>query len=128
MWGGVLVSGVIMKERLAVVNAFVHDVATGTWIAILAMLTLFHRETSTDAWSAVSHLVPALEQRFLLLSWLSLGVIAITGVVRALTFRLFGWTGDVAADRVRLLKAKHALLGIVFTAGMAYQLALVHGS
>lgn len=117
-----------MKERLTIVNAFVHDVATGTWIAILAVLTLFARETSAPAWAPVSHLVPPLEQKLLALSWASLGVIAVTGVVRALTFKLFGWTGDVAADRIRLLKAKHALLGIVFAAGMVYQIALVNQS
>lgn len=46
-------------------------------------------------------------------------VILLTGVLRAVTFKAFGWTGDVARDRIRLLKIKHALLGAVFLAGTA---------
>jgi hypothetical protein len=42
-----------------------------------------------------------------------------------LTWKVFGWTGDMEASRVKLLKAKHALLGVVFAAGTVYQVLLV---
>lgn len=116
-----------MKERLTVLNAFVHDVATGTWLSTLALLSLLHHETRQEAWSAAAHLVSALERKFLVLTWVSLGIILATGVVRMITFRVFGWTGDVAADRVRLLKIKHALLGVAFAAGTAWQVAVAYG-
>jgi len=45
--------------------------------------------------------------------------------VRMLTWKVFGWTGDMERDRIQLLKVKHALLGIVFAAGTAYQVSLV---
>ena len=54
-------------------------------------------------------------------SWASLAVILLTGALRMVSWKVFGWTGDVAADRVRLLKIKHAVLGIVFAAGTAWQ-------
>jgi putative copper export protein len=115
-----------MREKLTILNAFVHDVATGTWIGTLVLLTILHRETRLPAWAPAAQLVPGLERQFLVLTWVSLGVIIATGVVRMFTWKVFGWTGDMERDRIRLLKAKHALLGIVFAAGTAYQVALVH--
>lgn len=114
-----------MREKLTILNAFVHDVATGTWIGTLALLTLLHRETRGAAWAPVAELVPRLERQFLVLTWVSLGVIMATGVVRMFTWKVFGWTGDMERDRIKLLKVKHALLGVVFAAGTAYQVALV---
>src|SRR5574341_333889 len=82
--GGVVASAP-MKEKLAIFNAFVHDVATGTWISTLILLTLVHREAASAPWAAAAHLVPGLERKFLVLTWLSLGVILATGAVRMVT-------------------------------------------
>jgi hypothetical protein len=117
-----------MKERLTVINAFIHDVATGTWLSTLVLLTLLHREARSPAWAAAAGLVPPLEAKFLLLTWLSLGVILATGAVRMLTWKVFGWTGDMEASRIRLLKVKHALLGVAFAAGTVWQAWLVYGA
>jgi hypothetical protein len=115
-----------MREKLTIVNAFVHDVATGTWISSLILITLFHAETQKSAWASVAPLTLSLASRFMVLTWVSLVVILLTGLVRMATFKLFGWTGDIAADRIRLLKVKHALLGVVFLAGTAWQVAIVY--
>lgn len=115
-----------MREKLTIVNAFVHDVATGTWIGTLVLLTILHRETSQPAWMLAAPLVPALERKFLALTWVSLGVIVATGVVRMFTWKVFGWTGDVERDRIRLLKVKHAVLGAAFVAGTAWMVAIVY--
>ena len=115
-----------MRERLTILNAFVHDVATGTWIGTLILLTLLHRETQRPAWLLAGPLVPGLEQKFLVVTWVSLAVIVATGVVRMVTWKVFGWTGDVARDRIRLLKVKHAILGVVFLAGTAWQVAIAY--
>jgi len=115
-----------MREKLTIFNAFVHDVATGTWIGTLVLLTILHRETRLPAWAPAAPLVPSLERQFLTLTWVSLGIIMATGVVRLFTWKVFGWTGDMERDRISLLKVKHALLGIVFAAGTAYQVYLVH--
>jgi hypothetical protein len=115
-----------VRERLIILNAFLHDVATGTWIGTLVLLTILHREAARPAWILASPLVPGLERKFLALTWVSLGLILVTGVFRLLSWRLLGWTGDVERDRIRLLKVKHALLGIVFAAGTAWQVLLVY--
>lgn len=116
-----------MKEKLTIFNAFVHDVATGTWIGTLVLLTILHRETQKAAWVLAGPLVPGLERKFIVLTWVSLAVILLTGVFRMLSWKVFGWTGDVERDRIRLLKVKHALLGIVFAAGTIWQAVLVYG-
>jgi putative copper export protein len=121
-----VVQSAAVREKLTILNAFVHDVATGTWIGTLVLLTILHQETQRAAWVFAAPLVPGLERRFLALTWMSLGVILLTGVVRMVTWKVFGWTGDVGRDRVRLLKVKHALLGVVFAAGTAWQVAIVY--
>jgi putative copper export protein len=115
-----------MRDRLTILNAFVHDVATGTWIGTLILLTMLHREAQRPAWLLASPLVPGLERRFLVVTWVSLGVIVATGVIRMVTWKVFGWTGDMERSRIQLLKAKHALLGVVFAAGTVYQFMLVY--
>lgn len=114
-----------MKEQLTILNAFVHDVATGTWLSTLVLLTILDREAASDAWRSAAPLVPPLEAKFLWLTWASLAVILATGAVRMLTWKVFGWTGDMERSRIRLLKWKHAILGVAFAAGTAYQWMLV---
>ena len=48
-------------------------------------------------------------------------LLASTGIFR----RVIPWNGDTR-DRIRLLKVKHALLGAVFLAGTAWQVAIVY--
>ncbi len=115
-----------MKDQLTILNAFIHDVATGTWIGTLLLLTMLHRETQEPAWQAVTGQVSGLERQFLVVTWVSLGVIMATGVVRMVTWKVFGWTGDMEKSRIKLLKVKHALLGVVFAAGTVYQYLLVY--
>lgn len=114
------------RDRLTILNSFIHDVATGTWISTLLLITLLHFETRGPAWAPVAALVPHLKAQFMALTWASLVIIAVTGVVRAITFKRFGWTGDVAKDRVRLLKIKHAFLGTTFLGGTVYMAVLAY--
>ena len=115
-----------MRDRLTILNAFVHDVATGTWIGTLILLTMLHRETQRPAWLLAGGLAHGLERQFLVVTWISLAVIMATGAVRMVTWKVFGWTGDMEKSRIQLLKAKHALLGMVFAAGTVYQYMLVN--
>jgi putative copper export protein len=114
-----------MRDQLTILNAFIHDVATGTWIGTLVLLTMLHRETQRPAWLLAAGQVQGLERQFLVVTWISLGVIMATGVVRMVTWKVFGWTGDMEKSRIKLLKVKHALLGLVFAAGTVYQYLLV---
>jgi putative copper export protein len=115
-----------MQEKLTILNAFVHDVATGTWIGSLILLSILHAQVAQPEWAAAASLVRPLAAKFMWVTWVSLAVIMATGVVRMITFKVFGWTGDVARDRIRLLKVKHAILGVVFLAGTAWQVAIAY--
>jgi hypothetical protein len=115
-----------MRDQLTVLNAFVHDVATGTWLSCLALVWLVHLEAARPQWSGSAGFAQHLLSRLMVLTWASLVTIVLTGVVRAITFRAYGWTGDVARDRARLLKIKHALLGTAFLAGTAWQVSIVY--
>jgi hypothetical protein len=115
-----------VKEKLTILNAFVHDVATGTWISSLVVLTLLRSETRKPAWAVAAALVPPLASKLMLLTWVSLAVIVLTGLVRMVTWKVFGWTGDVSRDRIHLLKVKHAVLGVAFLGGTAWMAAIVY--
>jgi len=114
------------SEKLTILNAFVHDVATGTWIGSLVLLSILHVQVATPAWAAAQHLARPLAAKFMWVTWTSLAVIMLTGVVRMVTFKVFGWTGDVARDRIRLLKVKHAVLGVAFAIGTAWQVFIAY--
>ncbi len=116
-----------MREKLTVLNAFVHDVATGTWIASLVILALLRSHWAQREWAAHAGLASHLGGHVMLLTWVSLGVVLVTGALRMVTWKVFGWTGDVSRDRVRLLKIKHAVLGIAFLAGTAWMAAIAYG-
>jgi hypothetical protein len=118
-----------MRDQLTILNSFVHDVATGTWISSLALFALLRAELgAAGAAGAALPFAARLEHRFTWFAWGALAVIVATGLVRMLTWKVFGWTSDVERSRIRLLKIKHALLGVVFVGGTAWQAALVYGA
>jgi hypothetical protein len=115
-----------LREQLTIVNAFAHDIATGTWLSCLAVIALVEHEARSPEWTIAAHLVPPLARKLMFLSWASLSVILATGVVRMVTWKVYGWTGDVEASRTHLLKVKHALLGLAVVAGTAWQAYIVY--
>lgn len=115
-----------LRDQLTIVNAFIHDVATGTWISSLVVMLLLSRELALPEWSDALAFGGALARKLMVLTWTSLAIILATGVVRMLTWKVFGWTGDVSRDRIRLLKVKHAVLGMAFVAGTAWMAALAY--
>lgn len=116
-----------MREKLAVINGFLHDVATGTWLASLLLVSFVEtKERHPELAAAASPVLATLQRETMVITWVSLAVILMTGFVRMLTFKVFGWTGDIAAERVRLLKIKHALLGTAFLAGTIWMVVLVY--
>ena len=69
-----------MREKLTIFNAFVHDVATGTWIGTLVLLTILHRETRLPGWEGAAAVIPGLERKFLVLTWVSLLLLGLAGL------------------------------------------------
>ncbi len=61
------------------------------------------------------------------LSLVSLAIMILTGAARVFTLKYYGWTGDIARERKRLLVVKHIILGIIIIAGLIIQIQLYQG-
>ena len=73
---------------------------------------------------AITNLTKRLQSKLFILALICLGIVLITGIIRGYTFRYYGWTGDVAKDRKRLLMVKHIIIGTVVLIGLYYQFIL----
>lgn len=117
-----------MRDTIIIINSFLHDVATGVWIAVLiVMYVISGQAAGVKGTPQGAAFVAGIMDSLWFTAVVSLAVILLTGVVRGLTFKFYGWTGDVARDRKRLLMVKHVILGIVVTAGLYFQFALMSG-
>ena len=104
-----------MPVALRIVNNFVHDLATGFWLAVVIVEAALRRELSASGLLAPGRPVLAL------CFWSAVGslvVILATGVVRTATYR--DHQNPNAELKRRLLVAKHVLLGAAFTLGTAW--------
>jgi hypothetical protein len=112
-----------MRDAVIVVNNFVHDLATGFWLALVLVLAGFRKVLSGGPLLAAGRPVLGLAFRWTLVA---LAVIFATGVLRTISYRGSGIPGR---DRLKLelLIAKHILLGVTFLIGTfwAYRLAFM---
>ncbi|MGE5509325.1 MAG: hypothetical protein ACM3RP_12720 [Chitinophagales bacterium] len=110
-----------MRDGAIIVNNFVHDLATGFWLALVLVSAGLRRVLAATGLLAAGRPVLGLAFRWLLVS---LAIILLTGAVRAVTYREPGVAGRDQV-KLRLLVAKHVLLGAAFLAGTfwAYRLA-----
>lgn len=115
-----------MRDTFIVINSFIHDMATGVWVAVLLMMYIIsgHAEEAA-AFPRGAVFINSLMDQLWLLAIVSIIVIALTGVVRVFTFKYYGWTGDVARGRRRLLLVKHIILGVFVVSGLYVQFILM---
>jgi hypothetical protein len=100
-------------------------VATGAWISTLFVMTYIKAELDQQAsLQAITSLTNRLQGKLFMLAVFCLGIVIITGIIRGFTFRYYGWTGDVAKGRKRLLMVKHFIIGTVVLIGLYYQFIL----
>lgn len=120
-----LIRGETVRDTLIIINSFIHDVATGAWISTLFVMTYLKSELDHQAsLQAITNLTNRLQGKLFMLAVFCLGIVLITGIIRGLTFRYYGWTGDVARGRKQLLLVKHIILGTVVLIGLYYQFIL----
>jgi hypothetical protein len=97
---------------VVVINNFIHDSATGLWLACLFLAFYINRSWGGD----LEHINEVL--RFLFnTSLVSLVVIAVTGIVRRITYTAYLYGVDMEVKRRSLLIAKHIVLAIVAGGG-----------
>ncbi len=106
-----------------IMNNFLHDMATGTWVAcLLVRWVLDDRATGMSAEASA-----ALSDASRLVFWLLLGALAVivgTGVLRLAYWRSQTPAEDRVAKR-RALLVKHAAFAVVYGAGTAWAWTLV---
>jgi cytochrome b subunit of formate dehydrogenase len=114
-----------MRDTLITINSFIHDMATGVWLAVLLVMYIISgRSGEITSIPQGQAFVSGLMANLWTASLVSLAVIAVTGIIRGLTFKYYGWTGDVAKGRKHLLMIKHIILGVVFALGLYLQYVL----
>lgn len=104
-----------MPEGFRVVNHFLHDLATGVWLALVLVEAALRRTLAASGLLDAGRPVLALAFRW---GVAALALILLTGVARTATYRD---PGDVdPAVKRRLLWVKHVFLILVFGLGTFY--------
>jgi len=104
-----------IKKAAVVLNGFIHDFATGYWLA--AMIAIFFLNRFQGSYPAVAFLLTRIEQFFF---WNTIGaavVIFVTGGMRTFTYLDNFYGPEAERTRRRMLVAKHIVLIAVFASG-----------
>lgn len=107
----------IMDERkknsvLVVVNNFVHDSATGLWLACLFLSFYINRRWPGD----LDHMSEV--HGFLFITSLAaLLIIGVTGIIRQKTYTAYLYGVDLEVKRKGLLIVKHILFAFIASGG-----------
>ena len=108
-----------MKEKIAkgavVLNGFIHDFATGYWLAAMIAINLLHRYRLE--FPAVGEILGRIERFFFWNTVAAAVIIFATGGMRTFTYVDNFYGADVERTRRRMLVAKHVILIAVFAAG-----------
>lgn len=107
--------GINMKKIAIVLNGFIHDFATGYWLAAIIVIGMLHRHHTGSP-----DLLPALNciERFFF--WNSVGAVVVifaTGAGRTWTYVDNAFGEETEGTRRRMLIIKHLVLLSVFGAG-----------
>ncbi|MEI6702237.1 MAG: hypothetical protein WCL71_01715 [Deltaproteobacteria bacterium] len=107
-----------VKKTAVIMNGFVHDFASGIWLAALMVIYMLHAAHIREP--AVVQLINPLERSFF---WWSVGAmvaIMATGAGRTFTY-VDNWYGEDAEKvRRRMLIIKHVILLTAFSVGYLF--------
>jgi uncharacterized membrane protein len=107
-----------IKKVAIVFNGFVHDFASGIWLAFMVAISMLHSSHLKEP--ALTALVNQLERSFFWWSVAAMVVIMATGAGRTFTY-VDNWYGEDAEKvRRRMLIVKHVVLFAAFGIGYLY--------
>lgn len=104
-----------IRKIAVVLNGFIHDFATGYWLAAIIVIGMLHRYHTGSP-----DLLPALNSIERFFFWNSIGAVVVifaTGVGRTWTYVDNAFGEATEGTRRRMLIVKHLLLLSVFGAG-----------
>ena len=108
----------LASPYVRITNNFLHDMATGTWAACLAVLLVLHGRLDGMPAEAAA----ALGDAMTLVFWILVGallVVSATGGIRLAYWRQQTPAGEVAAKR-RALLIKHAAFLLIYGGGTVW--------
>ena len=102
----------MLKKTLIVLNGFIHDFASGIWLAAIVTIVLLHRTHLRE--TELTNALNEIERQFFWGSISAMVVIMATGAGRTFTY-VENWYGENAEQvRRRMLIIKHMLLFTCF--------------
>ena len=102
---------------LVVTNNFLHDLATGTWFGVLIVMWRLHGLVGQPDFARLGAVVHLVHRELFWWGIFALSIIVLSGVIRTSTCEYAPVARDLRAIKLRLLVAKHVLLGAVFGFG-----------
>jgi hypothetical protein len=114
---------VLENQYVRITNNFLHDMATGTWAACLAVLLVLRSRLAAMPTAAVAALGDAMQLVFWLLLG-ALGVLTLTGALRLVYWRQQAAPAEIVAKR-RALIVKHVAFLVVYGGGTVWAWALL---
>src|SRR6185369_8312608 len=104
-----------LKKTAVILNGFIHDFASGFWLAAIVTIALLHRAHGGD--QTLTGILNPIERLFFWQSVAAMVLILATGAGRTFTY-VDNWYGsDAESARRRMLIIKHIVLFAAFGAG-----------
>lgn len=100
------------KSILVVLNNFLHDIATGLWLACLLLAFYINRR-----WSGNLDHLSKIQEFLFVTSLAALSIIGLTGIIRRKTYTSYLYGVDLEVKRKALLIVKHILLAFIVFGG-----------
>lgn len=117
----------MFKDILIIINSFIHDMTTGVWVGCLIVMKAALLKVDGFQSDLVGQYAVSLLNGLWTLSLISFTIMILTGAARVFTLKNYGWTGDIARERKRLLVVKHVILGVIVVIGLITQIQLYMG-
>lgn len=114
----------VLTDTMIIVNSFIHDMTTGIWIGCLVVMKAALLKAGAFPADTVHQFAYSILKDLWTLSLVSFAVMIMTGAARVFTLKNYGWTGDIARERKRLLVVKHVIFGIIVSLGLIMQVQL----
>lgn len=106
------------KSILAVLNNFIHDIATGLWLTSFLLGFEINRRWGGHNLN-LNIILPI--QKFLFAIWLiALFIIILTGIVRRKTYTTYLYGVEIETRRKTILIIKHILFGVFCLGGVYF--------
>ena len=107
-----------LKKSAVILNGFIHDFASGIWLAMLMVICMLHRAHLRDP--VVLPAINPLERSFFWWSVAAMVTILATGAGRTFTY-VDNWYGeDAERIRRRMLIIKHVIFLVAFSSGYLF--------